>query len=209
MGVQVSYRLTNSDVPYSDTMDVWILQADGTKLESGINNLKSVFGWDGIDPWWLMWEDPAEQTTPRSFADVEFKLAECNHEEYTNEAGKTSVSFKPSFLNALDGGKNYPLADRDEFMKKFGAKFRAGGTPVKTPAKTKLPTRKPPTAKSEPCTGLEAFAAAKAKHPDLAEDALANEVFYPAIEKLFPGLTEDQQNKLSKEQYGQLKAHFV
>lgn len=214
VGVAIPYRLTDSEIPFSDTHTVWIAKADGSLLPTGIDALKKVFGWDGTDPWWLMWEDPAAETGPRTFPDLEFRLADCKHEEGNKASadGSMPVYFKPSWLNAMDGGRQLKPADRSSFMKSFGSKFRAnsGGKPAaKTAPKTSGPPGRKTAPASELCTMEEAWGAAKAKHSDKSEEDLANVVWYPAIDKLFPDVPQDKQDKLTKQQYGELKAHFA
>lgn len=219
VGVAVPYRLTNSDVSFSDDFIVYIVGKDGNPLQSGVDNLKKVFNWDGEDPWALMWEDSAAGTGARTFPDTEFKLADCKHEDYEKD-GETRTSFKPSWLNPIGGGRQFTPANRADFMKSFGSKFRAMAgsskpatktAPAKTgaPAKPAAPAKKKCTA--APCTADDAFAeliAISKLDPQKEEDELSRQ-FFAKIAELFPDVPEDKQDKLTKEQYGELKAAFA
>lgn len=207
LGVAVPYKLTDSEVPFSDTHVVYIAKADGTLLTNGIDNLKKVFTWDGQDPFWLM-EDGDQ---PRNFNGLQFRLAGCVHEDYETEGGKKGTSFKPAFLNPLDGGRQFQLADKKSVLAKFGSKFRANSGGAKAaPAKSAGPAKKSgppgkPAAAPEPCTMEDAWGAFKKKNPSMSEDEMG-EVWWKKIGELFPEVPENKQDSLTKEQYGKLRA---
>lgn len=213
LGVAVPYKLNEHD--FSDVHVVYIAKADGQLMENNIKNLKQVFGWDGIDPWALCYEDPDTQQKPRSFDGLEFRLSDCKHESFVPE-GKTDeiTTFKPSWLNPIDGGRNFELADRSKFLKSFGSKFRAAAGTTSKPSKPPvLPTKKAgPPAKSSspapsPCSQEEAWGALVKKHPGKPEQEHAD-IWWSTIERVL-GLKDSAAENLTPEQHGKLRAEFA
>lgn len=214
VGIAIPYRLTDSEIPFSDTHTVYIAKSDGTLLSVGIDSLKKVFGWDGQDPWELCWEDPSAETGPKSYPDLEFRLADCKHEQgkKASQDGSFPTYFKPSWLNAMDGGRSFKMADRSAFMKSFGSKLRAtSGVAKSTPPKParKVPP-KPAKKAAEPCSAEDAYQAVidygKAQNPKVSGDDRLSGLFYEKIAELFP---DADQDKLTKQQYGEIKAAFT
>jgi len=221
LGIEVPYVLQNSEPQgFAGNMQVWIAKADGTLQTAQIDNLSAVFGWNGKDPWELCFEDPDTQQKPRDYSSVEFKLADCKHESFTPEGKDESVTvFKPSWLNPLGGKSSYEPADRAEFMKKFGSKFRAASTTTKKPSAPPAGKKPGPPSKpaAPPCSMEEAWGAcvekekrdaAAQKRTAKTEEELAND-WYAKIAELCPEVPEANQDTLTKEQYGKLRAAFA
>lgn len=210
IGIAVPFKLTNSDVPWSNTHVVYITKVDGTILLANIDNLKKVFGWDGSDPWWLEREIPEDaNSAPRDFSTTEFMLNECVYDDFTTPEGKTIQTFKPSWLNPIGGkGREFVAADRSTFLKQFGAKLRAsaGGKPASKPATPSKPTRTKQKA-VVPSTMEEAWGLLHKKNPGKSEAQLSS-IYFAKITELFPDIPETEQEKLTPAQYGELKAAF-
>lgn len=124
-----------------------IITGDGTVQTKTIENLKKCFGWDGVDPFWLMATNPEEADQEKWQAR---DLSECALEivggpnEYQSEAGETKVNFKVQWLNpAGQSGTAMPsAASRKDIMSKFGAKLRALNASAPKPAAAAKPADK-------------------------------------------------------------------
>jgi hypothetical protein len=76
-----------------------------------------VFGWDGVDPFWLM-DSSVDGGPMRS---VEFEIV-----GGPETGDKGGVYFKSQWLNPLGGGMRTPVAaDRRSVLAKYGSKFQA------------------------------------------------------------------------------------
>ena len=94
-----------------------LVKADGTIQTKTTDTLKAVFGWDGVDPFWLM--DNSEDGKP--MRSVEFEIV-----GGPETGDKGGVYFKSQWLNPLGGGmKTPPAADRRSVLAKYGNKFAA------------------------------------------------------------------------------------
>lgn len=185
---------------------VCIAKKDGTIQTATVDNLKAAFGWDGVDPFWLM---------DRTFPDTEFALNQCIHDEY-----ESKTYFKVGWLNPLGGGKRIEPADRRSVLAKYGSKFRAlagGSAPAATPkaatpAAAKpapaAPPKKatpPPAANGPVATMEEVWTAFCEHHEGKTQDEL-----YALWPKL---LTEecgtDNNSDITPQQWGALKSKLV
>jgi hypothetical protein len=140
-----------------------LVQKDGTISTITLDTLKSAFGWDGLDPFWL--------TEEANTADKIVEIA-VDWEQYKNSKGETVSTLKVKYINAPgQAGALGTPADRNAVLAKYGAKFRAlsGGKSVTKPAPAPpkdpgLPGMPPPppTAPKPPpapaCTMEEAWA---------------------------------------------------
>src|SRR5512136_1513575 len=94
-----------------------LVKADGTIQTKTTDTLRAVFGWDGLDPFWLM--DNSEDGGP--MRSVEFEIV-----GGPETGDKGGVYFKSQWLNPLGGGLKTPAAaDRRSVLAKYGSKFAA------------------------------------------------------------------------------------
>ena len=94
-----------------------LVKADGTIQTKTTDTLKAVFGWDGVDPFWLM-DNSVDGGPMRS---VEFEIV-----GGPETGDKGGVYFKSQWLNPLGGGMRTPAAaDRRSVLAKYGSKFQA------------------------------------------------------------------------------------
>lgn len=207
IGVKIPYRLPDINPVWQDVHVVYIVSKDGTVIANGIQNLKKVFGWDGFDPFALVSGEDGNKTDSKDWTGTRFKAAQCVHEEYSPEGGdKTYTNFKIGFFNPVDGGgREFKPADPKQVMAKFGAKFRAlaGGTPQKPASKPAPKSQSLPA--GEPCSMEDAYAVHVTKNPGKSEEELSG-LWWKKIGEVFPDVPEDKQDKLTKEQYGRLRA---
>lgn len=173
-----------------------IAKADGTLNENSIANLKTIFGWDGVNPFDLADND---------YAAAQFALAQCTHEEYE---GKTY--FKPGWVNPLGGGMKMPEpADRKSILARHGAKFRAlAGTAKATPAKpATAPTAPKPPASAPPpevvteSTENEAWVEFEKDNVGKSDEDIAR-LWFADLKKLFPGR---DKNTFTPQEWGKVK----
>ena len=94
-----------------------LVKADGTIQTKTTDTLKSVFGWDEVDPFWLM-DQSADGGAMR---DTDFEIV---GGPATGDWG--GQYFKSQWLNPLGGGMKTPAAaDRRSVLSKYGSKFQA------------------------------------------------------------------------------------
>jgi hypothetical protein len=198
-----------------------LVKADGTIQTKTTDTLKAVFGWDGVDPFWLM--DHSEDGG--AMRNVEFEIV--GGPETGDKGGQY---FKSQWLNPLGGGMKTPqAANRQSVLAKYGNKFRAlAGSSATTgqlsaaqqhrptPAAPKAPTvpslkngrpggpsLPPPVA--APATMEEAWATLNELNP--GKDAAAIEkIWFDTIAKLFPNKSNTE---LKPHEWGKLKAEFA
>ena len=100
-----------------------LTRKDGGLNEKTLKNLREVFGWDGIDPFWL----------------VDNELSEVETEIVVNEEDKDGggVFTFVQYLNSPNsgGGGIHQSVDRNAVLAKYGNRFRAiaGGSPRTNP----------------------------------------------------------------------------
>jgi len=173
---------------------------DGTIQTRTLETLKSVFGFPGNDPFWLMDTDLSE---------ARFEIV---IEAEQGQDGKGEFS-KVKWLNPIGGGQKMPeAADRRSVLAKYGSKFRAlsGGAPataaqpaIKAPPKTAPPAKKaPPPAPTGPISTMEeAWEELGKANPDLGENQAA-ELWYGKMRELFG---TDDNSRITPQQWHQLK----
>ncbi len=185
-----------------------LVKADGTIQTKTTDTLRAVFGWDGVDPFWLM--DSSEDNGP--MRSVEFEIV--GGPETGDKGGQY---FKSQWLNPLGGGMKTPAAaDRRAVLAKYGSKFAAlAGSSATTgksasPAVPRIPTV-PKAAPIAPPPGAvtatmeEAWAAlneAQAGKPAADVERL----WFDTIARLFPNKSNTE---LKPHEWGKLKAEFT
>jgi hypothetical protein len=87
--------------------------SDGALNTKTIDRLKRVFGWDGLDPYWLV-------DTDLSGLEVEITV-----EEQAGNDGKSYKNVKWLNKPGDQGTKEIPQGDKGQILAKYGAKFRA------------------------------------------------------------------------------------
>lgn len=179
---------------------VTMVNKDGAIQTRTNDTLKEVFGWDGLDPFWLMDADLSEVT---------FEIV---IESETTDKGTFS---KVKWLNPLGGGQKMPeTADRRSVLAKYGSKFRALSTaakpaPASAPAK---PATKPapalpkkstaPPPQSGPTATMEECWEEMCKANDgKSQDDLAT-LWFATLKEMFG---TDNNSDITPQQWGQLK----
>jgi hypothetical protein len=186
-----------------------LVKSDGTIQTKTTDTLKAVFGWDGVDPFWLM-DSSVEGGAMR---DVEFEIV--GGPETGDKGGQY---FKSQWLNPLGGGMKTPAAaDRRSVLAKYGSKFQAlAGTASSTPAKVPVAqaTKSPPVPKSAPtapppgaptATTEEAWAALNEAQAGKPAQAIEM-IWFDTIARLFPNKSNTD---LKPHEWGKLKAEFT
>ena len=124
----------------------WMTTKDGAINTRTIDTLKTIFSWDGADPFWLE-EHGAE------LSEIPVELNVENETFIGKGDGQEHTALKVKWVNPAGGGGGNAIAnsDRKALMAKYGAKLRAvsGGT---TQAKKTTPAKAPatPVQKSPP-----------------------------------------------------------
>ncbi len=198
---QLTEELANGEwLPVEEDFDItgyfYLEKRDGTLNTVTIDALKSAFGWDGRDPFWLQDADFDGHV-------VQVKLA---FEEYNNR-----TRIKVQYVDAEDATPSgVPQADdaaRRAIGTRLGAKFRAnaGGTPApapKPPAGSRPAPPKPaqPARPPEPTATLEqAWTAFAAGFPADTPQEHVEKEWFRVLGELYPGKTPEQ---LSPEEWG-------
>jgi hypothetical protein len=179
-----------------------------------------VFGWDGVDPFWLM-DNSEDGGAMRS---VEFEIV--GGPETGDKGGQY---FKSQWLNPLGGGLKTPMAaNRQSVLAKYGNKFQAlaGAVsntssglqppspqrgegrraavppPVPRTSQRNVPTTPPVAA---PATMEDAWAALNEANPGKAAGDM-EAIWFDTIAKLFPNKSNTD---LKPHEWGKLKAEFA
>ena len=189
-----------------------LVKADGTIQTKTTDTLRAVFGWDGMDPFWLM--DNSEDGKP--MRSVEFEIV-----GGPETGDKGGVYFKSQWLNPLGGGMKTPAAaDRRSVLAKYGSKFQAlagvrestkqkvesrnaGVPPVPSGAQgTARPTTPPPGMVM--ATMEEAWAALNEAQTGKPAEVI-EKTWFDTIARLFPNKSNTD---LKPHEWGKLKAEF-
>ena len=186
-----------------------LVKSDGTIQTKTTDTLKAVFGWDGVDPFWLM--DNSVEGGP--MRDTDFEIV--GGPETGDRGGQY---FKSQWLNPLGGGMKTPAAaDRRSVLAKYGSKFQAlAGTATTTPAKVPAtpaaksppvpkvaPTAPPPGAPT--ATMEEAWATLNEAQAGKPAEAI-EKLWFDTIARLFPNKSNTD---LKPHEWGKLKAEFT
>ena len=180
-----------------------LVKADGTIQTKTTDTLKAVFGWDGVDPFWLM--DHSEDGGAMRV--VEFEIV--GGPETGDKGGQY---FKSQWLNPLGGGMKTPTAaNRQSVLAKYGNKFQAlagvaakaaPAVPKAPPVPKAVPMAPPPGAPS--ATMEEAWAQLNESNPG-KDGAAIERIWFDTIAKLFPNKSNTD---LKPHEWGKLKAEF-
>jgi hypothetical protein len=108
-----------------------LVNKDGEIKENNIATLRTVFGWDSADPFWLT-DNSVDGGPMRAVA---FEIVVLN-EQVTDNFGVTSTVSKIQWINPEGGrGVKMPaMADRRAVLAKYGAMFRATAPAAKPQA---------------------------------------------------------------------------
>jgi len=192
------------DTGYTFKHTLVLVKADGTIQIKTVDTLKAVFGWDGVDPYWLM--DKSEDGGPLRL--VEFEIV---GGPATNDKG--GKYFKSQWLNPLGRGVKAPApADRRSVLEKYGTKFQALADVSAKPGKLLTvsapkppPVPQPPPSLLAPSTMEEAWAALN--EAQVGNSAAAIEkTWFDTIARLFPHRTN---MNLKPHEWGKVKSEFT
>lgn len=194
-----------------------LVKADGTIQTKTTDTLKAVFGWDGVDPFWLM----DNSVDGGAMRDVEFEIV--GGPETGDKGGQY---FKSQWLNPLGGGMKTPAAaDRRSVLAKYGSKFAAlagsSATTGKSARENARPTEAaqqhrpttPPVPKAAPvapppgavkATMEEAWATLNEANAGKPADEI-EKIWFDTIARLFPNKSNTD---LKPHEWGKLKAEF-
>jgi len=176
-----------------------LVKADGTIQTKTTDTLKSVFGWDGVDPFWLM----DNSTDGACLREVTFEIV--GGPETGDKGGQY---FKSQWLNPLGGGMKTPVAaNRESVMAKYGAKFKALAGSQKAEARSQnLPPvpKAAPVAPPQASTMEEAWAVLNKAHPSKPAPAI-EKIWFDTISALFPNKSNSD---LKPNEWGRLKGEF-
>ena len=184
-----------------------LVKADGTIQTKTTDTLKAVFGWDGVDPFWLM-DNSEDGGAMRS---VEFEIV--GGPETGDKGGQY---FKSQWLNPLGGGLKTPMAaDRRSVLAKYGNKFQAlagvarpnnAAPPVPRTSQRNVPTTPPPSKSPMPAPASMEEAWAQLNESNPGKDGAAIEkIWFDTIATLFPNKSNTD---LKPHEWGKLKAEF-
>jgi hypothetical protein len=125
----------------------WLTQKDGAVNTRSVETLKTLFGWDGSDPFWL-----ADHATELTEVEVELVI---ENESFQGRDGSTKTAPKVKWVNPVGGGGvQIASNDRKALLSKYGAKLRAvsGGAPAKKAVTPNVPPAKEavPPVKKQP-----------------------------------------------------------
>ena len=186
-----------------------LIKADGTLQTKTTDMLKTVFGWDGVDPFWLM-DHSVEEGALRA---AEFEIV--GGPETGDKGGQY---FKSQWMNPLGGGMKTPAAaNRQSVLAKYGSKFRAlagvsqkadergqkAATTPPPPPVPKAPPLSPPSGAAE-ATMDEAWAALNEANPG-KEAGVVEKLWFDTIARLFPNKSNSD---LKPHEWGKLKLEF-
>ena len=191
---QLSQELIGDDwEPVDQDFDItgyfYLEKRDGALNTITIDNLKTAFGWDGRDPFWLQDADLSQLI-------VQVKLA------YDTYDGKTRL--KVQYVNAENATPtSVPIADdttRRSIGTRLGSKFRAnaGGTPTPAPmpsGSSPVPSKPAPVKPAVPVSqtpmehAWEAFG--KACPTSYGSEAIEAE-WFRLLGLMFPGRRPEQ-----------------
>jgi hypothetical protein len=143
------------------TAQTCLVNKAGAVMTRSVDDLKSLYGWNGVDPTWFM-----EPQTDLSGIEVDLVI---ENEEYE---GKVYPKVKWVNKPGSGGGYKLPEGDKKTILAKYGSKFRALAGPQ--PSQTRTP---PPPAVKPPARLSPAAAAAPAPARKASNQATAWSLF--------------------------------
>jgi hypothetical protein len=185
-----------------------LVKADGTIQTKVTDTLKTVFAWDGVDPFCLM----DNSVDGGAMREVEFEIV--GGPETGDKGGQY---FKSQWLNPLGGGmKTPPAADRRSVLAKYGNKFQAlasvaSTTPAKAPSAQVTrtpPVSKPASIAPPPTAPVAAMQEAwETLNNSQAGKAAADieKIWFDTIARLYPNKSNTD---LKPHEWGALKREF-
>ena len=196
------------DTGFTFKHTVTLVKSDGAILTRTTDTLKTVFGWDGADPFWLM--DNSLYGGPMRAMEFEIVGA-------PETGDKGGQYFKSQWLNPVGGGMNTPAAaNRQSVLAKYGSKFAAlagSGSPKPEVRTEKGATPPPPVPKPAPlrpppgaptATMEEAWAALNESNAGKPAADL-EKLWFDTIARLFPNKSNTD---LKPHEWGKLKVEF-
>jgi hypothetical protein len=201
----IPVTLLNSEVAWSGKATVTIAKSSGEIQTRRVEEMKTIFGWDGADPFWL---EDIEQGT---LDEIVFEIVG-DQEEYTPPGETESKTiFKIQWVNPLGGSAGAKMpekVDRKQALAKWGSKFKAvsgGSKPAATPklstakpAQAGPPGRKCTAATARTSTQEEVWTALRKANPaSVSDDELADK-YYAAQDEVAP----NAEGNLTIQQWG-------
>jgi hypothetical protein len=181
-----------------------VIKQDGTVQTRTVDNLKAIFGWDGLDPFWLMDSELAE---------IAFQIVVENEAGQNQDGsikkdaqGNTTYFSKVQWLNPLGGSMKMPeAADRRSVLTKYGSKFRAlaGGALAKGPATKPSPAAPPvaPPPPTGPTATMEEAWQAMCKANEGKPESELTQLWFATLREKF---RTDNNSQITPQQWGQL-----
>lgn len=136
--VAIPIEIMGSDVAWRGKHTFTLAKQDGTLMTRGIQDLKTIFGWDGLDPFALQ--------------DIEVGVNEFEivgeHQEYTppGDDAQPVMTFKIIFMNPPGGSSKMPAMlegnDAKAVRTKYASKFKALSGGKAAPVAAKKPVVK-------------------------------------------------------------------
>lgn len=184
------------------TSQTCLVNKSGAVTTRTLDDLKSLFGWNGVDPTWFMETD---------LSGVEVDLV-IENEEYEGK-----VYPKVKWVNKPGAGGGYKLpesADKKALLAKYGSKFRALAGPQPAATRTPPPPATKPPARPAPAT--TAAAPAKKASSQATAWALLQEkagtISQDQVEKYWFGFidaTGMDQAEMTPEGWAQVEAAII
>jgi len=195
-----------------------LVKSDGTIQTKTTDTLKAVFGWDSVDPFWLM----DNSLDGGAMRDVEFEIV--GGPETGDRGGQY---FRSQWLNPLGGGMKTPLAaDRRSVLAKYGRKFQAlAGSSATTGKSAREDARPTEAAQPHRATALKISKVPKSTptgplQGETMEEAwealneansgkpaeVIEKLWFDTIARLFPNKSN---TNLNPHEWGKLKAEFA
>lgn len=145
---EIEYQPEEGQPALQIKSDQCLVKKDGGANIGCIKNLKEVFGWDGVDPYWL------EEAGNIGNTPIEIVI---DWNTFTGNDGKEHSNEQVKWINSPGGSQAVERLDPKVFAAKFGSKLRAaaGGVPATKPADkapTPAPAAKGPPARKGPPT---------------------------------------------------------
>jgi hypothetical protein len=195
--VAIPVEIMGSEVAWRGKHTATLAKQDGTLMARGIQDLKTIFGWDGIDPFALQ--------------DIEVGAHEFEivgeHQEYTppGDDAQPVMTFKIVFMNPPGGSSKMPAMlegnDAKAIRTKYASKFKAlsGGKS----ASSGPPSRKSTGAVARTSTQEEVWTAFAAAHEGEDEGELGKQ-YWAAVAEVEGTEPDAVTGELDLKQWGEV-----